>query len=118
MTCPFLKETHVKYCQSATVRKLIPLAHAGRTDEKCSSANYVSCPVYRSAPVEEASPACPYLRESLMQYCGAAPVAKFVPYSESLLSRCGKDSHRYCELFLGMSHPGAGVAARWSIAMK
>jgi glycine cleavage system H lipoate-binding protein len=45
------------------------------------------------------------LRESLMQYCGAAPVAKFVPYSESLLSRCGNDTHRYCELFLGMSRP-------------
>jgi glycine cleavage system H lipoate-binding protein len=40
-----------------------------------------------------------------MQYCGAAPVAKFVPYSESLISRCGNDSHQYCELYLGMAHP-------------
>ena len=40
-----------------------------------------------------------------MQYCGAAPVAKFVPYSESLLSRCGNDSFRYCELYLAMAHP-------------
>ena len=41
-----------------------------------------------------------------MQYCGAAPVTKFVPYSESLLSRCGNDGFRYCELYLGMAHPG------------
>ena len=40
-----------------------------------------------------------------MQYCGAAPVARFVPYSESLISRCGNDSFRYCELYLGMAHP-------------
>jgi glycine cleavage system H lipoate-binding protein len=40
-----------------------------------------------------------------MQYCAAAPVAKMIPYSESLNSRCGNDSHRYCELYLGMAHP-------------
>lgn len=45
-----------------------------------------------------------------MQYCGAAPVAKFVPYSESLISRCGNDSYRYCELYLGMAHPAPGEA--------
>ena len=41
-----------------------------------------------------------------MQYCGAASVAKLVPYSESLLSRCGNDSYRYCELYRAMAHPG------------
>ncbi len=41
-----------------------------------------------------------------MQYCGAAPVTRFIPYSESLLSRCGCDSFRYCGLYLGMAHPG------------
>jgi glycine cleavage system H lipoate-binding protein len=40
-----------------------------------------------------------------MQYCGAAPVPKLIPYSESLLSRCGNDSFRYCELYLSMAHP-------------
>jgi glycine cleavage system H lipoate-binding protein len=49
---------------------------------------------------------CPYLGESLMQYCGAAPVAKMVPYSESQISRCGCDRFRYCELYLSMAHPG------------
>ena len=60
--------------------------------------------------------ACPCLRESLMQYCGAAPVAKFVPYSESLLSRCGSDSHRYCELYLSMAHPEAPPAGADAIS--
>jgi glycine cleavage system H lipoate-binding protein len=105
MNCPFLKETQVKYCQSAAIRKLIPQVHNGRKDEKCSSAGYVSCPVFQAQPAEEANGQCPFLRESLMQYCGAAPVAKFVPYSESLLSRCGNDSHQYCDLYLGMAHP-------------
>jgi glycine cleavage system H lipoate-binding protein len=41
-----------------------------------------------------------------MQYCGAAPVTKMIPYSESQLSRCGSDRFRYCELYLSMAHPG------------
>jgi glycine cleavage system H lipoate-binding protein len=109
MTCPFLREAQVKYCRSAAVRKMIPLTVTVNTDEKCGSAEYVTCAVYAGRP-EEAPPSgpCPYLRESLMQYCGAAPVAKFVPYSESLISRCGNDSFRYCELYLGMAHPSIG----------
>jgi len=108
MTCPFLREAQVKYCRSAAVRKLIPLAASGRADEKCGTPDHVSCGVYAMQPQEEAvSGPCPYLRESLMQYCGAASVTKFVPYSESLLSRCGNDSFRYCELYLAMAHPGA-----------
>jgi glycine cleavage system H lipoate-binding protein len=106
MTCPFLRETQVKYCQTASVRKLIPIAVSARTNEKCSSAEHANCSVYRSLPVGETSSGpCPYLRESLMQYCAAAPVAKMVPYSESLLSRCGNDSFRYCELYHSLAHP-------------
>ena len=117
MTCPFLKETQVKYCQTAAFRKMIPLAGSGRADEKCSSAGYPSCALYQAQPTRETGAACPFLRESLMQYCGAAPVPKFVPYSESLLSRCGNDSHRYCELYLGMAHPRASAFGRDEIAL-
>jgi hypothetical protein len=84
MTCPFLKEAQVKYCQTSPIRKLIPIQAASQTDEKCSSQAYLTCPVY---PMQFAAPAvsghCPFLGESLMQYCGAAPVAKMVPYSET-----------------------------------
>jgi len=119
MTCPFLREAQVKYCRSAAVRKLIPLTLAVQTDEKCGTAQYTSCSAY-AARREEDAPAfgpCPYLRESLMQYCGAAPVAKFVPYSESLISRCGNDSFRYCEVYLGMAHPSVGTQRGDEIAI-
>jgi len=107
MICPFLKETQVKYCRSSSIRVLIPLAQPSPAEERCSSENYPLCPVFRTQPEARAASSgkCPFLDESLMQYCGAAPVAKLVPYSESLLSRCGNDGHRYCELYLQMSHP-------------
>jgi glycine cleavage system H lipoate-binding protein len=106
MTCPFLKEAQVKYCEAAPFRKLIPAARTGRPEEKCSGPAYTECPVYRlhTTPEPQAE-GCPYLRESLMQYCGAAPVAKLVPYSESPVVRCAGDSHRYCELYLALAHP-------------
>lgn len=108
MTCPFLRETQVKYCQTAAVRTLIPLPQTATASEKCVSGAHVSCSVYQAHPQPGGeAEACPYLRESLMQYCAAAPVTKFIPYSESLLSRCGNDAHRYCELYLGMAHPAA-----------
>lgn len=113
MTCPFLKETEVKYCGTATVRKLIPLARANRTEDKCSSAEHGSCPIWQQQPEAAGKTACgpcPYLRESLMQYCGAASVMKLVPYSESLLSRCGNDSYRYCDLYRAMAHPELAAA--------
>jgi glycine cleavage system H lipoate-binding protein len=110
MTCPFLKEAQVKYCQTSSVRKLIPLAMAGRADEKCSSKEHLTCPVYRMQSAEPSvSGQCPYLGESLMQYCGAAPVAKMIPYSESQLSRCGCDRFRYCQLYLSMAHPSVAA---------
>jgi glycine cleavage system H lipoate-binding protein len=118
MTCPFLRETQVKYCQTASVRKLIPIAPAVRAVEKCSSADHASCSVYQSQSVDEPAPGpCPFLRESLMQYCAAAPVAKMVPYSESLLSRCGNDSFRYCELYHSMAHPNLRAEEVDGIAM-
>lgn len=106
MPCPFLKETQVRYCETSAVRKMIPLPEAGGAEEKCSGPEHVSCPVFHAQPERPSELGlCPYLRESLMQYCGAASVAKFVPYSESLLSRCGNDSYRYCELYLDMANP-------------
>jgi glycine cleavage system H lipoate-binding protein len=109
MTCPFLREAQVRSCRASAVRKLIPLTAPVSRDEKCGSAAHTGCSAWRAQRADGAAEtgACAYLRESLMQYCGAAPVARFVPYSESLISRCGTDSFRYCELFLGMAHPAA-----------
>ncbi len=108
MTCPFLREAQVKYCRTSSIRKLIPLAQAGRAEERCTSETYAECLVFQQQPDAHdlaAFGTCPFLHESLMQYCGAASVTKLVPYSEALLSRCGNQSHRYCELYLQMAHP-------------
>lgn len=118
MTCPFLREAQVKYCQTAAVRTMIPLAQAASAQEKCSSSAHLTCQIYQEQPQPACdAAACPHLRASLMQYCAAAPVTKFVPYSEALLSRCGNESYRYCELYLGMAHPGAATESTDEIPM-
>jgi len=111
MNCPLLREALFRTCRVAPVRKPIPLAAGDRVDERCGSPAYAGCPAYTGARNhDEGGAICPYLDESRMQYCGAAPVAKFVPYSEPLLSRCGTDSYRYCELYLSMAHPHRDAA--------
>lgn len=108
MACPFLREVQVKYCRTATVRKLIPLAQGAAAEERCVSADHVHCKAYQLEPDGASTAAdgpCPYLTESLMQYCGAAPVTKLVPFSEASLSRCGARTFRYCELYSSMAHP-------------
>jgi glycine cleavage system H lipoate-binding protein len=45
---------------------------------------------------------CPFLQESPAQYCSAASLTKFIPYSQALLSPCGGENHRYCEVYLGL----------------
>ena len=48
---------------------------------------------------------CPFLQESLCQYCSAASVVKYVPYSDASVTRCGTSAHRYCDLLLTMQNP-------------
>ncbi len=108
MTCPFLREAQVKYCATAAVRKLIPLAQSGHAHEKCGSNAHATCSLFQAQAESDGSTPpgpCRFLSESLMQYCAAAPVTRFVPYSEVLLSRCGNDSFRYCEVYLSAAPP-------------
>ncbi len=106
MRCPFLREAQVKFCQASAFRKMIVRTSAHADNERCSSPDYVNCPAAKQHHEELPSQShCPFLQESLAQYCAAAAVSKFVPYSESLLSRCGNESHRYCELFLAIAQP-------------
>jgi glycine cleavage system H lipoate-binding protein len=108
MRCPFLREAQVKSCRAAAYRKFI-VRHPGQPDaERCSSASYVDCPVAKQH-IED-SPSvdhCPFLHESLVQYCAAAPVPKFIPYSESELSRCTTGGYAYCELYAELEHAGS-----------
>lgn len=106
MRCPFIKEAQVKYCQNSAFRKLILRKASNGIDEKCSTRAYAECSIYQQRVHDEGYPACPYLAQQLVQFCAAAPVAKFIPYSESVLSRCGTEKYRYCELYLSLAEPG------------
>jgi glycine cleavage system H lipoate-binding protein len=106
MRCPFLKEARVKYCEKSAFRKMIRIS-GDVAEETCSSGRYKQCSVYQRYADDSDDKQCPYLRESLTQYCAAASVPRFIPYSESLLSRCGNDAYRYCDAYLGMAHPPA-----------
>ena len=106
MHCPFLSESQVRSCGLASVRKLIPhLPQA--VAERCSTPQFNGCPVFRTQHQDNVeAAACPYLQESLMQYCAAAPVPRYVPWSEASVSRCGSGAFHYCDLYLDMT--GAG----------
>jgi glycine cleavage system H lipoate-binding protein len=106
MQCPFLKETLVESCRHSLVRKLIARTPENLELERCSSPAFTDCQLYTGTfPGEIIAQRCPYLDETLAQYCAAAPVPKFIPFSEAVLSRCGSEAHRYCDLYVSMAHP-------------
>jgi len=104
MRCPFLREEQVRSCQASPFRKQIARRATDREEERCSSPDYRTCP---NAPQHhETRPElsrCPFLQESLVQFCAADAVARYVPWSEASLSCCGHDGHRFCELFLAFA---------------
>jgi glycine cleavage system H lipoate-binding protein len=53
-----------------------------------------------------------------VQYCSAASITRYIPYSESLLSRCGNENHRYCDLYLGLARPADASETAGRIAQK
>ena len=113
MRCPFLREAQVKSCQASTFRKQIVRTAASVGDERCVTAEYVHCAAVKELHEELPSQTrCPFLQESLVQYCSAAPVAKYVPYSDSLLSRCGNGRHSYCDLYLAVARPSSRKTKR------
>jgi glycine cleavage system H lipoate-binding protein len=104
--CPFLREAQVKSCRASAYRKLITRGLGTQEPERCSSSDYVNCPAAKLHHEERPSlDHCPFLQESLVQYCSAAPVTTYIPYSESALSACGSGSHRYCELYHTIAAP-------------
>ncbi len=106
MRCPFLREAQVKYCRGSAFRKMIVRVPGQPDSDRCASRDYVNCPA--AVPLLDShgdATQCPFLQEPLMQYCAAASVTKYIPYSEAVLSHCGTDSHKYCELYLSLAHP-------------
>lgn len=106
MRCPFLREAQVKFCRASAYRKMIARLQGQPENERCTSPAYVHCPDAKQHHEEHPSlDHCPFLHESLVQYCSAASVTRYIPYSESVLAQCGTESHKYCELFLALAHP-------------
>jgi glycine cleavage system H lipoate-binding protein len=106
MRCPFLREAQVKYCRGSAFRKMIVCVPGQADADRCTSPDFVNCPAALPLTDSHAHDShCPFLQESLVQYCAAASVTKYIPYSEAELSHCGTDSHKYCELFLTLAHP-------------
>jgi glycine cleavage system H lipoate-binding protein len=106
MRCPFIREAQVKYCRASAFRKMIVRMPGQLNDERCSSPEYARCPAAKQHNEDHPSlDHCPFLHESLVQYCAAASVTKYIPYSEAVLSNCGTESHKYCELFLAIASP-------------
>jgi glycine cleavage system H lipoate-binding protein len=106
MRCPFLREAQVRWCIASAFRKMIALLPSQPNGERCSSPGYTSCPMLKQHHQDHPNTdRCPFLQESLVQYCGAASVTKYIPYSESALSQCGSENHKYCELYLTIAQP-------------
>jgi glycine cleavage system H lipoate-binding protein len=111
MHCPFLNEEEVRYCGISPFRKMLPNTGRSPEDEKCSSPAFVSCPLAAGRPeIKESASSCPFLRKSLVQFCSAAPATHFIPYSDTLLSCCQSDGHRYCDLYLAQAEPDRSEA--------
>jgi glycine cleavage system H lipoate-binding protein len=109
MPCPFLREGRARYCHAASVRKLILDGPGGAGGGLCTSAEYRRCGVVR----QEDGPAdrCPHLEEIHVQYCGASPVTKLVPFSDSQTSPCTGGGFKYCDAYLTRARPHGANAA-------
>ncbi len=112
MRCPFLKEAEGRFCEIAPFRKMILRVPRPEDHEICSSPEYVRCPSLAGRPgIPAGGEGCPFLQVALLQYCEAAPVAPFIPYSEALHSPCQSDGYRSCDVYLSLADPerrGAG----------
>jgi glycine cleavage system H lipoate-binding protein len=118
MRCPFLREEQVKSCRAAPFRMSLARSITRVADERCTSPDHAGCPTLADSREAHPSPGrCPFLQESLVQFCAASPVTTYVPWSSSPELRCGGDGHRYCELFLASAGPrGRGPAGTPTVA--
>lgn len=106
MKCPFLKETRVKFCQVAPIKKFIVSDQGDTEVEKCSTSSWTNCPVAQQRIKEKGQyKQCPFLQESFVQYCSLSAITKFIPYNEAPFSRCTNANHHYCEHYLAMEKP-------------
>lgn len=103
MPCPFLRQGRARYCHAAPVRKLILDGPGATSEGRCASPDYRLCEL--AAKDESQGARCPHLEEIHVQYCGASPVTKLVPFSDSQMSHCINTGYRYCDSYLSLARP-------------
>lgn len=103
MRCQFLREAQVRFCSASAYKKLI-LRTDDHPAERCTSSQWTTCPAAKQHREDHpATQHCPFLQESLVQYCSVASVSKFIPYTDASTARCNTESHRYCDVFLDLA---------------
>jgi glycine cleavage system H lipoate-binding protein len=87
------------------VQKLILEGPGVADGGRCATSKYRQCElVVKDAAQQDR---CPHLEEVRVQYCGASPVTKLVPFSDSQHSSCTNTSYRYCDSYLPLARPHA-----------
>jgi hypothetical protein len=106
MACPYLREVRVNFCQASPYKKMIIRLPEPAEGERGSSPDFQSCPAAKQCCEDRPSfSRCPSLQESLVQFCAAAAIAKYIPYSEFSRSRCGNGDHSRCEFYRAIAFP-------------
>lgn len=103
MACPFLKDGQARYCHAAPVRKLILDGPGGSDGGRCASPDYRQCEWAAGDGARQDH--CSFLENVRVQYCGASPIKKLVPFCNSQLSCCTSSSYRYCDSYLLIERP-------------
>ena len=105
MSCPFLTEGRAQYCHAAPLRKMILDGPGVAGGGRCTSPEHRECKLVAKDAAQQER--CPHLEEVRVQYCGASPITKLVPFSDGQLSSCSGSSHRFCESYLAHARPHA-----------
>jgi len=101
MRCPYLREAQVQSCGVSEYKKMIVRTNEQNNDERCCSTEWRSCNAARQYVKEQPkSDRCPFLEDSLAQYCSAASVTTMVPYNDATHSHCTTEDHKYCEFYV------------------
>ncbi len=107
MTCPFLKEGRARYCCAVPVKKLILDGPGVADGGRCASPEYQQCKWVAGNTAQQDR--CSYLEEVRVQYCGASPVTKLIPFSDSQSSCCTSSSYHHCDSYLLLARPHAST---------
>lgn len=112
MRCSFLQETRVRHCRAAPGHTQVRHANERVVADKCATPAHKDCTGAPAlSPSDRDREVCPLLSELVVQSCAAAEVAKYVPKTETPISRCNSDAHRYCHVYLNQLGPQSRPSA-------